>query len=89
MCLFIRFPSVFTQEKIYLVNFEHFLIFIHQLKQDGLVLNGRMFKRTGRDKDVSFYRVPVIIRNEGEPTEELTTERRRKWISAIGRDNIT
>ena len=46
-------------------------------------------KRSGRDKDVSFYRVPVIIRNEGELTEELTTERRRKWISAITRDDIT
>ena len=46
------------------------------------------FKRSGRDKDVSFYRVPVII-SEGELTEELTTERRRKWISAISRDDIT
>ena len=46
-------------------------------------------KRSGRDKDVSFYRVLVIIRNEGELTEELTTERRRKWISAISRDDIT
>ena len=46
-------------------------------------------KRSGHDKDVSFYRVPVIIRNEGELTEELTTERRRKWISAISRDDIT
>ena len=46
-------------------------------------------KRSGRDKDVSFYRVPVIIRSEGELTEELTTERRRKWISAISRDDIT
>ena len=31
----------------------------------------------------------MIIRNEGELTEELTTERRRKWISAISRDDIT
>ena len=46
-------------------------------------------KRSGRDKDVSFYRVPLIIRNEGELAEELTTERRRKWISAISRDDIT
>ena len=46
-------------------------------------------KRSGRDKDVSFNRVPVIIRNESELTEKLTTERRRKWISAISRDDIT
>ena len=45
--------------------------------------------RSGHDKYVSFYRVPVIIRNEGELTEELTTEQRRKWISAISRDDIT
>ena len=45
-------------------------------------------KRSGRDKDVSFYRGPVIIRNEDELNEELTTERRRKWISAISRDDI-
>ena len=54
-----------------------------------LCLTVECSKRTGRDKDVSFYRAPVIIRNEGELTEELTTERRRKWISAINRDNTT
>ena len=44
--------------------------------------------RSGRDK-VSFNRVPTVIRDQGEFMEELTAERRRKWISAISRHDLT
>ena len=33
---------------------------------------------------VTFFRV-----NQGEYMEELTTEQRRRWISAISRQNLT
>ena len=45
--------------------------------------------RSGRDRDVSFFRVPVIDKNHGEEAEELSTERRTKWIAAISRDDLT
>ena len=45
--------------------------------------------RSGRDKDVSFFRVPVIDRNHGEEEEERSAERRTKWIAAISRDHLT
>ncbi|EDO41516.1 predicted protein, partial [Nematostella vectensis] len=38
---------------------------------------------------LKFYRVPAIINHQGQQTELLTTERRRKWISAISREDIT
>ena len=45
--------------------------------------------RTVRDKEISFFRVPVIVNNQGEACEELSSERRRKWLSAISRDSLT
>ena len=45
--------------------------------------------RSGRDRDVSFFRVPVIDKNHGEEAEELSTKRRMKWIAAISRDDLT
>ena len=45
--------------------------------------------RSGRDRDVSFFRVPVIDKNHGEEAEELSTERRTKWIAAKSRDDLT
>ena len=44
--------------------------------------------RTVRDKEISFFRVPVIVNNQGEACEELSIERRR-WLSAISRDCLT
>ena len=32
---------------------------------------------------LSFSRVPAIITNEGDAMEDLTRERRRRWISAL------
>ena len=45
--------------------------------------------RSGRDKDVSFFRVPSININHGEEADELSLERRTQWIAAISRDDLT
>ena len=42
-------------------------------------------KRSNRDKDVSFYRIPAEISHQGERTQELSKKRRDLWISRIGR----
>ncbi|XP_020917574.1 uncharacterized protein LOC110254867 [Exaiptasia diaphana] len=34
---------------------------------------------------VSFHTIPKVVSNQGEEHEELTRERRRRWISAISR----
>lgn len=36
-----------------------------------------------------MYRVPAIITNQGPEVEELSIERRRLWISAISRADLT
>ena len=36
-----------------------------------------------------YCRVPAVITNQGEAYEELTKERRRKWIAAISRIGLT
>lgn len=41
--------------------------------------------RSDRDKGIGFYRIPSVATNKGEFEEELTTERREKWIKAISR----
>ena len=45
--------------------------------------------RTRRDKEVRFFRVPSVVTNQGEQQEELTAERRMRWISAISRENLS
>ena len=52
------------------------------------------FNKSGKssqkmDSVVKFSGVPKIVKNEGEVIEELTTRRRRAWISAINRDELT
>ena len=39
--------------------------------------------------NLSFCRVPAIIKNEGEAAEILSAERRRLWLAAISRDDLT
>ena len=46
-------------------------------------------RKTGRDKGIRLYRVPVVVTNQGPEVEELSIERRRRWISAISRDDLT
>lgn len=45
--------------------------------------------KSGRDKGVYFARVPSIVTNQGDEAENLSKERRSRWISAISRDDIT
>ena len=48
--------------------------------------------KKSKRKDLTFCRVPKIIKNQGEETEILSAERRRRWltaISVISRDNLT
>ena len=46
-------------------------------------------KRSGRDKDVSFYRIPKIVTNRGEAIQELSRKRRAGFLSAIMRADLT
>ena len=41
--------------------------------------------RSDREKGIGFYRIPSVINNKSAFEEELTTERREKWIQAIRR----
>ena len=43
--------------------------------------------KSGRDK-VSFYRLPAVKTHEGPQMLEITTERRRAWLSAISREDL-
>ena len=44
--------------------------------------------RTPRDK-CSFYRLPAVIKHQGPQMLELSTERRRAWVAAISRADLT
>ena len=46
-------------------------------------------KSRGDKEKTRFFRVPRVITNQGEFFEELTSTRRRWWISAISRDDLT
>ena len=46
-------------------------------------------RKTGRDKGIRLYRVPAVVTYQGPEVEELSTERRRLWVSAISRDDLT
>ena len=48
-----------------------------------------MFHNSGKTKGIGFYRIPVVVTNQGEKAEELSRERRERWIAAISRDDIT
>lgn len=45
-------------------------------------------KRSERDKDVSFFKVPSIISHQGKQTLEISKKRREKWLANIRRDAI-
>ncbi len=46
-------------------------------------------KRSGRDKDVSFYRIPKVVTGKGESILQLTTKHRASYLSAIQRLDLT
>ena len=45
--------------------------------------------RSGRDIGVYLARVPSVVTNQGKEAENLSRERRSRWISAISRDDLT
>ena len=80
-------PSVNKHHEVYCsteISHKNIVIFIMVL---CLMVN--CHSRTVRDKGISFFRVPVIVKNQGEACEELSIERRRRWLSAISRDGLT
>ena len=46
-------------------------------------------KKPKSSEGIGFFRVPSVITNQGKLIEELTSERRRRWISAISREDLT
>ena len=80
-------PSVNKHYEVYCsteISHKNIVIFIMVL-----CLMVKCHSRTVRDKGISFFRVPVIVKNQGEACEELSIERRRRWLSAISRDGLT
>ncbi|PFX16143.1 hypothetical protein AWC38_SpisGene19597 [Stylophora pistillata] len=45
--------------------------------------------RTVRDKGVYMARIPSVVTNQGDEIRILSEERRKKWISAISRKDLT
>ena len=45
--------------------------------------------RSKKHKGLGLYRIPKIFTNQGEEQEELTTRRRKEWISAVSRGDAT
>ena len=45
-------------------------------------------KRSERDKDVSFYRLPAVHDREGKEDFELQKKRRDRYLAAISRQDI-
>ena len=45
--------------------------------------------RSGRDKGVYFVRVASVVTNRGKEAENLSREKRSRWVSAISRDDLT
>ena len=46
-------------------------------------------KRSGRDKDVSFYRIPAVVSRKGPEVYALTKRRRTGYLQAISRMRLT
>ena len=45
--------------------------------------------KKSKRKDLTFCRVPKIIKNQGEETKILSAERRQRRLTAISRDDLT
>ena len=45
-------------------------------------------KRSDRDKEKSFYRLPAEVSHQGEKTRELSKKRRELWLSRPHRANF-
>ncbi|XP_052760825.1 uncharacterized protein LOC128203467 [Mya arenaria] len=40
--------------------------------------------RKDREKDLQYYRIPAVIKNQGDECERLSTNRRRQWLAQLG-----
>ena len=47
----------------------------------------RCGSKSERHKGIGFLRIPTVITTQGQEFEDITTERRERWISAISRDD--
>ena len=45
--------------------------------------------KSGPYKGLYFARLPSVVTNQGKVVQELSKERRLRWISAIGCDDLT
>lgn len=45
--------------------------------------------RSGRDKGVSFFRIPTVVTTRGSAEKELTQKRRDGYLAAISRGDLT
>lgn len=43
--------------------------------------------RSGRDR-CAFFRLPAVIKHQGQQMLEITTERRKAWLAAICRADL-
>ena len=41
-----------------------------------------------KDTAIGFFRIPSIVNKQGEEAEELSRERRERWILVISHDDI-
>ena len=46
-------------------------------------------KRSGRDKDVKFFRIPAVQQHKGQKEKELCKRRRDGYLAAISRERIS
>ena len=46
-------------------------------------------KRSGRDKDVSFYRIPAVSGHQGAQDFDLRKRRRDGYLAAISREDLS
>ena len=53
------------------VVLEVFFIMVHCIMVD-------CFHNSGKTKGIGFYRIPVVVTNQGEKAEELSRERRER-----------
>ena len=60
-----------------------------QIRNSEFDLRVSTDNKSSRDPEISFNRVPRSVETPGPFTEDLTTERRRQWISAISKERLT
>ena len=42
--------------------------------------------RSDREKHLEFYRLPKVIKNQGDACQKLSEERRRLWLAKLNQD---